>query len=210
MLDRYCLTHEEINKGGTLKMEITNKQHINRIMVAKLTFTSGFLLACVLIKAADFYTCGNADIEWTRKEISLKPTDTDNLMERSVLLYNWMGALQQQGAEWTGFQGDIHNTGYTEAPGSKYGRQAWKFPFGLGGYRRPFVEDGRVYVASPGMYATSFCQDIETGEEIWKSTREHPIYGIYKIGSRIEESTFCIYRNKFYLLAKDDYVHSIE
>ncbi len=82
--------------------------------------------------------------------------------------------------EWNMFQGNKHNTGYTDAPGPRYGKQAWKFPVGLGWYCRPAVEDGRVYVASPGLYATSFCLDLETGNEIWKSTQQHPIFGLYK------------------------------
>ena len=44
----------------------------------------------------------------------------------------------------------------------------------------PGVEDGRVYVASPGMHTTSLCLDLETGKEIWKSTQTHPLFGIYK------------------------------
>ncbi len=83
-------------------------------------------------------------------------------------------------AEWPMFQGNIHHTGYTKAPGPRYGRGLWRFPVGLGWYARPVIEDGRVYVASPGMHTTSFCLDLETGEEIWKSTQEHPLLGIYK------------------------------
>ena len=51
---------------------------------------------------------------------------------------------------------------------------------GLGWYARPAVEGDRVYVASPGMHTTSFCLDLETGKEIWKSTQDHPLLGIYK------------------------------
>lgn len=82
--------------------------------------------------------------------------------------------------DWPMFQGNKHNTGFTPAPGPKTGELAWKFPVGLGWYARPTVEDDRVYVASPGMHATSFCLDLESGEEIWKSTQEHPLFGIYK------------------------------
>ena len=83
-------------------------------------------------------------------------------------------------ADWPMFQGNNHNTGYTTAPGPKTGELAWKIPVGLGWYARPVVEDGRVYVASPGMRTTSFCLDLETGKEIWKSTQTHPLFGIYK------------------------------
>jgi len=82
--------------------------------------------------------------------------------------------------EWPMFQGNIHHTGYSKAPGPRYGRGAWKFAVGLGWYARPVIEEGKVYVASPGMHTTSFCLDLETGKEIWKSTQEHPLLGIYK------------------------------
>ncbi|GAL90275.1 outer membrane protein YfgL lipoprotein component [Jejuia pallidilutea] len=83
-------------------------------------------------------------------------------------------------AEWPMFQANEHNNGHTDAPGPRYGRTAWKFPVGLGWYSSPVVEDNRVYIASPGMYATSFCLDLDTGKEIWKSTQNHPLFGIYK------------------------------
>ena len=83
-------------------------------------------------------------------------------------------------AEWPMFQRDIHNTGYTEAPGPSAGKLAWRFPVGLGWYSRPVIEGDRVYVASPSMRTTSFCLDIETGKEIWQSKQEHLIFGIYR------------------------------
>ncbi|MHC4433496.1 MAG: outer membrane protein assembly factor BamB family protein [Planctomycetota bacterium] len=83
-------------------------------------------------------------------------------------------------ADWPMFQGNKHNTGHTEAPGPKTGELAWKFPVGLGWYARPAVEGDRVYAASPGLYTTSLCLDLDTGEEIWKSTQNHPLMGIYK------------------------------
>jgi len=83
-------------------------------------------------------------------------------------------------ADWPMFQGNKHNTGYTNAPGPKRGELAWTFPVGLGWYARPAVEGNRVYVASPGMFTTSLCLELDTGEEIWKSTQDHPLLGIYK------------------------------
>ena len=93
------------------------------------------------------------------------------------------GGLPQGGdgdAEWPMFQGNQHNTGYTKAPGPRTGELAWTFPVGLGWYARPAVEGNRVYVASPGMRATSLCLDLDTGERIWESTQMHPLFGIYK------------------------------
>ena len=78
------------------------------------------------------------------------------------------------------FQANKHNNGATAAPGPSYGREKWKFPVGLGWYARPIIEGNRVYVASPGMRVTSFCLDLMTGKEIWKSTQNHPLFGIYK------------------------------
>ena len=206
---------------------------------------------------APLHSSGSADIDAIRREVKAAPSHQDNRQRRAFLLYMWLSALQQQGAdtrpfmsvdrryhpleariaeaadderssllpeltalidegfrvmetiqsrlieqgpiatpcegdaldfpvggdmeaEWPMFQRDIHNTGYTEAPGPRHGRVAWKFPVGLGWYARPVVEDGKVYIASPGMHTTSYCLDLETGLEIWKSTQEHPLLGIYK------------------------------
>ncbi len=208
-------------------------------------------------RQAQFYPSGSADIDEARRALATSPTEIRDCRRRALLLYMWLSALQQQGAnlrpfmsvdrryhpleariaeaaaaerarllpelatvidegfglletvqaklveegpiarafqgdasdcpdggdmgaEWPMFQRDIHNSGYTEAPGPRYGRAAWKFPVGLGWYARPVVEDGKVYGASPGMHTTSFCLDLASGEEIWKSTQEHEIFGIYK------------------------------
>ncbi len=207
--------------------------------------------------SAKFYSSGSEDIDRVRAEVKESPTAPDNYRKRGLLLFVWLGSLQQQSAdthpffdidkayyqlqwkivrgnepakeqaireickvvddgykkmeeifrtlkedgpiykpftgdttgfpkggdmeaEWPMFQGNKHNTGYTKAPGPKTGQLAWKFPVGLGWYARPAIEGSRVYVASPGMHTTSLCLDLETGEEIWKSTQEHPLQGIYK------------------------------
>ncbi|MCU0857019.1 MAG: PQQ-binding-like beta-propeller repeat protein [Pontiellaceae bacterium] len=206
---------------------------------------------------AEFIPGGSRDIDRVRAEVKASPTTAENVQERTVLLYCWLGVLQQQGADthplfdfdaaceplqhrilhsngaareqavkemglliddgwqvmerifqtleekgpiykpftgdpsgvpdggdmdadWPMFQGNKHNTGYTTAPGPKTGELAWKFPVGLGWYARPAVEGGRVYVASPGLHTTGFCLDLESGKDIWSSTQEHPLFGIYK------------------------------
>jgi outer membrane protein assembly factor BamB len=201
------------------------------------------------------YSSGDADIDQLRLEVLKKKTSEANYQERVLMLYTWLGALQQQGAdtrsyfdldtryyeleprvnmqsgsnyqealkqicqtidegfeqmeliqntliekgplftpfeseheviggdyaaEWPMFQANKHNNGSTTAPGPSYGREKWKFPVGLGRYARPVIEDDKVYVASPGMRITSFCLDINTGNEIWKSSQNHPLLGIYK------------------------------
>ena len=208
-------------------------------------------------KDSTYYPSGSADIDAARLRVSQSPTEAGNCRRRALLLYLWLGALQQQGAnarpftsvdrryhplearideadaaererllpgfcalidegygvmesiqrqfvdhgpiatpfpgdpatlpaggdmtaEWTMFQRDKHNKGYTEAPGPRHGRATWKFPVGLGWYSRPVVEDGRVYLASPGMNAICYCLSLESGAEIWKATQEHGLLGIYK------------------------------
>jgi outer membrane protein assembly factor BamB len=213
--------------------------------------------ALAMAAGASEGTSHDADIDRARQEVRQSPTTADNYRERSLSMFLWLAALQQQGADthpffdidkkyyqlenallirqgaardealremgkaliegftkleeiqrkletdgmiyqpfegdpatapkggdmdadWPMFQGNIHNTGHTTAPGPRTGKLAWKSPVGLGWYARPAVEDGRVYVASPGMRNTSFCLDLETGKDIWKSTQTHPLFGIYK------------------------------
>jgi outer membrane protein assembly factor BamB len=205
--------------------------------------------------SAQYHSSGSDDIDQVRQDVLHHATTESNFRERILMLYMWLGALQQQGAnthpffaldarhhalqhqvlqpggggyqealeamcrtidagyekmeqiqaeliesgpmvqpfegsekvtggdmsaEWPMFQGNKHNTGATEAPGPSYGREKWKFPVGLGWYARPVIEGDRVYVTSPGMRVTSFCLDLETGQEIWKSSQTHPLFGIYK------------------------------
>ncbi|MDG1243029.1 MAG: hypothetical protein P8P52_10790, partial [Opitutae bacterium] len=192
-----------------------------------------------LLRGSEAPSSGDADIDRARQEIRSAPTTADNYRDRSLLMYLWLAALQQQGADthpffgndnqyyqhenavlnqkgaardqalremaktvdagfaklekiqsklktdgmifqpfegdpstvpaggdmdanWPMFQGNIHNTGHSTAPGPRTGRIAWKSPVGLGWYACPVVEEGRVYVASPGMRNTSFCLDLET------------------------------------------------
>lgn len=238
-----------------------------------------FLLMLILISSmslsAQDYPSGDADIDELRVELLKQKTNEDNYKERTKLLYMWMGALQQQGAntfpffdldhryrtletkinntpdfvqwktkhseaeseddyqkssqyieavaqicqtidegfekleeiqkvlveegpmftafenetevtggdmsaEWPMFQANKHNNGATAAPGPSYGREKWKFPVGLGWYARPVIEDDKVYVTSPGMRVTAFCLDLKTGNEIWKSSQDPPIFYMYK------------------------------
>jgi len=210
-----------------------------------------------LCGGAEFHSSGSLDIDRMRVAVKESPTTADNYRKRALLLFVWLGSVQQQGADthslfevdqayyqlegvlvggdgpakeeavqsicrvvddgykvmetilrtlkedgpiyrpfkgdpagvpergdleadWPMFQGNKHNTGHTEAAGPATGECAWKFPVGLGWYARPAVEENRVYVASPGMHTTGLCLDLKTGEEVWKSTQDHPLLGIYK------------------------------
>ena len=245
------------------------------IFIILMLFTVVAFMLSTLGLSAQNYPSGDADIDKIRVEVKNNKTSPTNFRERQLMLYMWLGALQQQGAntvsfydidkkyyqlervvnksisffemktghekqksiaddkqsreykeamnqmcqtidegfehmekiqkelvdngpiftafegktevtggdmsaEWPMFQANKHNNGATTAPGPSYGREAWKFPVGLGWYARPVIEGDKVYVASPGMRVTSFCLDLKTGAEIWKSSQEHPLFGIYK------------------------------
>jgi outer membrane protein assembly factor BamB len=216
--------------------------------------TASLVADCAL---PELYSSGSLDIDQTRREVASSSTDATNYQQRALVLFLWIGALQQQGAdtrpffdidqryyelesrasalsgnpsqsmqeelyrtidrgygvvegiqkvlvergpiaepfegppdavanggdmtaEWPMFQANKHNTGFTTAPGPRCGRAAWKFPVGLGWYCRPLVEGDRVYFASPGLRSIMYCVDLESGDEIWKATQEHPLFGIYK------------------------------
>lgn len=227
-------------------------------VIIRFTIVVVLISLCNVLGAHDLpYTSGSARIDSVRRTLRTIPTTLENYRERTVLMYLWVGILQQRGADlrpfydtdqayyalepqlnrsqgeqqsalltqmaqvleqgygtlediqtyleeegpmfkayegdaenfpeggdlaadWPMFQGNKHNTGYTTAPGPVYGRNKWKFPIGLGWYSQPTVEDGRVYLASPGLRTTAFCLDLATGEELWRATQTHPKFGIYK------------------------------
>ncbi len=107
-----------------------------------------------------------------------------DLIEYGPLFTAFEGETEVTGgdlsADWPMFQANKHNNGATTAPGPSYGREKWKFPVGLGWYARPVIEDDKVYVCSPGMRVTAFCLDVETGNEIWRSSQDPPIFYLYK------------------------------
>ena len=76
--------------------------------------------------------------------------------------------------DWSVYGGNPQHTGYTEDLGPVKGKLSWRFPVGLAWYSRPAVENGRVYVVSPGMRTILYCLDVKTGKLIWK-TRRAPI-----------------------------------
>ena len=63
-----------------------------QILVLMLTGVFGLNLS------AQDYPSGDADIDGLRVELKTQKTNEDNYKERTKLLYMWMGALQQQGA----------------------------------------------------------------------------------------------------------------
>ena len=49
--------------------------------------------------AAAFVPSGNAEIDQVRAEVNVTPSNAENYEDRMVLLYCWLGVLQQQGAD---------------------------------------------------------------------------------------------------------------
>ena len=72
-----------------------------------------------------FYTSGSADIDALRHEVKVSPTSDDNYRRRAILLYMWLSALQQQGADtrpftsvdkrYYGLEGQIATAAESEA-----------------------------------------------------------------------------------------------
>lgn len=74
--------------------------------------------------------------------------------------------------DWPVFGGTLEQCGLSPDSGPRTGAVVWKFPVGLSWYASPAVEDGRVYIASPGVTTLAFCLDEKTGEVIWTTTQD--------------------------------------
>jgi outer membrane protein assembly factor BamB len=69
--------------------------------------------------------------------------------------------------DWPVFGGNLEQSGFSPDVGPRTGTVAWQFPIGLSWYAAPAVEDGRVYIVSPGVTTLAYCLDEQTGEVIW-------------------------------------------
>ncbi len=59
-------------------------------------------------------------------------------------------------------------TGYSPDKGPSLGKIAWRVPKGNFWNAKPVIEDGKVYVVSPGADVLAYCLDEKTGKLIWK------------------------------------------
>lgn len=73
--------------------------------------------------------------------------------------------------DWPMFQGGPEQSGFSADPGPTSGEVGWKFPIGMSWYAAPAVENGRVYMASPGVTTLMYCIDEKSGETIWTTTQ---------------------------------------
>ena len=69
--------------------------------------------------------------------------------------------------DWPVFGGNTEQSGLSPDSGPRTGVIAWKCSVGMSCYASAAVEDGRVYVASPGVTTLAYCLDEKTGELLW-------------------------------------------
>jgi outer membrane protein assembly factor BamB len=69
--------------------------------------------------------------------------------------------------DWPVFGGNLEQSGLSPDSGPRTGQTAWRFPVGLSWHAAPAVEDGHVYIPSPGVTTLAYCLDEKTGEVIW-------------------------------------------
>ena len=75
-----------------------------------------------------------------------------------------------QPTDWPYYGGaDGRNTGYSPDPGPSEGKMAWRFPKGFTWNPVPYLEDGKIYLSSPGIDVVGFCLDEESGEILWRA-----------------------------------------
>ncbi len=83
--------------------------------------------------------------------------------------FNPRAQFERNTKEWPLFHGSEKQTRTTEDPGPVKGDLAWKFPTGRPWYSRPAVEDGKVYVSSPGMTTILYRLNEKDGKVEWKA-----------------------------------------
>jgi len=105
--------------------------------------------------------------------------------------------------DWPQFQGDQAQTGYSPDPGPAKGQVAWTFPIGHAWYSRPVLEDGIVYVTSPGITTTLYAISQKNGEVIWKN-RQH---GLHAYGSARMSSSPVVLRDAVVIRGSGQFDH---
>ena len=70
---------------------------------------------------------------------------------------NWAGAFGTDGSQ----------RGYSPDEGPSEGKIDWKFAKGYISIAKPVIEDGKIYVSSPGIDVMGYCLDEKTGEVEW-------------------------------------------
>jgi outer membrane protein assembly factor BamB len=70
--------------------------------------------------------------------------------------------------DWPVYHGtDGSQAGYSPDKGPSEGKIVWRLPKGNFWNAKPVIEDGRIYVASPGTDVFAYCLNENTGQVIW-------------------------------------------
>ncbi|MEX0320979.1 MAG: PQQ-binding-like beta-propeller repeat protein [Puniceicoccaceae bacterium] len=75
--------------------------------------------------------------------------------------------------DWPFYHGvDIAQTGYSPDVGPSEGKLAWRFPQSFIYSAAPVIDDGKIYLCSPGVDVIGFCLDEISGKVEWR-VRQH-------------------------------------
>ena len=84
---------------------------------------------------------------------------------------NWAGAFGTDGSQ----------RGYSPDEGPSEGKIDWKFAKGYISIAKPVIEDGKIYVSSPGIDVMGYCLDEKTGKVEWTARQLGTwFYGLIK------------------------------
>ncbi|MEX0320985.1 MAG: PQQ-binding-like beta-propeller repeat protein [Puniceicoccaceae bacterium] len=116
-------------------------------------------------------TAADSEANWAA--IDLGYAVMEEMLEHPVYIKEKAGQVSSNSSsttDWPYYGGGTgHNTGYSPDPGPSEGKIAWRFPKGYTWNVVPEVEDGKVYLSSPGIDVVGFCLDEDSGEIIWRA-----------------------------------------
>lgn len=81
--------------------------------------------------------------------------------------------------DWPFYMGSTKaNQGFSPDAGPSEGKFAWRFGKGYAWDAVPVIQDGKIYVSSPGLDVVAFCLDERSGEALWRARQYgHHYYG---------------------------------
>jgi outer membrane protein assembly factor BamB len=72
--------------------------------------------------------------------------------------------------DWPFYMGPSKtNRGTSPDVGPSEGKLAWRFPKGYAWDATPVIEDGKIYLSSPGIDVVAFCLDEKSGKALWRA-----------------------------------------
>ena len=115
---------------------------------------------------------GYAILDSVQNSFEIKPTPIIKSAAKTAV-----NVKNKPEVAWSHYKGNMGLSGNTGAQGPALGEKAWKFPVGLSWESQAIIENGRVYLSSPGMRTIMWCLDLNTGEEIWHTNQVVEIMG---------------------------------